>query len=142
MLRNEENGAPGVTEVMTVRRSDIGRWMAALAQAGLPVAVNAPMRRIRYIGKPTLRRETTVEHGVEKEKTTLELRTRERIAQDGTEALVVGLANGEHWLIGGEGTRDLKVSCTETAGTPGGDAAARTYKIEHTGLRSGVRCLP
>lgn len=136
-----ENTLPGIVKIQIVRCEHIQAHAMNMALCGALVAIAAPSQNVKFFGTPQLKWEGAMVNGARQEKSTLEFSTSEQLPENGRLAVVVTQASGKQYLIGAREPKYPVFNYTETAGSPSGEAALRTYKITHIAQKSVLPCV-
>lgn len=132
--------APGIVKIEYVACKQLPRDLMLQSMTGATVTVNVTRINVPFVGLPKLSWSGSSEKGHIQEKSTLEFMSGVEIPQ-GKYAFVVTTAAGEHYLLGTREGRNPIVEYDETTGTMTGDAAVRTYKVTHIGVKSVIPCI-
>lgn len=133
---------PGIRRLYYTPAATLPRHLMLTAICGAAYSTFVDtLYEIPFSGKPSFTREGTLLNGARAEKSTLEFRSDARLPEDFRIAIIVEQVNGECYLIGTREPNYPVIEYTDTSGDPSGDPAARTYRITHTDIRSGIPVL-
>lgn len=132
---------PGIVKIQFIYAEHLRPHLMYSSMAGAIPALAAPASNIPFFGTPTLKWESVMENGVAREKATLEFNSKGYVNTVARGGFVVTLASGKQYLIGTREPKYPQITFSETTGTPGGEAAVRTYKITHVAQKSVLPCV-
>lgn len=137
----KKNTLPGIVKIRMVRCEDIQPHVMYSSISGATVMLSMPSVKVEFYGQPSLKWEGTLVNGARQEKSTLEFSTSTALPEGKWLAFVVTTASGKEYLIGTREPKYPQIAYSETAGTPDGEAAVRTYKITHVAQKSVLPCI-
>lgn len=137
----QTNTLPGIVKIQMVRCSDIQPHVMYASISGALVALALPAVTVKFYGQPSLKWDGSIVNGSRQEKSTLEFSTTEKLPEGEWLAFVLTVASGKQYLIGAREPKYPIINYTDTAGSPDGDAALRTYKITHVAQKSVLPCV-
>lgn len=132
---------PGIYRIQYVRCADLTPDLMLQSLCGITVAVIASVVSVEFSGKPLFKTEGSKVNGSRQEKSILEFSTLQVLPEGENLAFIVSGANGRQYLIGSREPRFPIINYSDTAGSPSGDAAIRTYKITHLAQKSALPCI-
>jgi hypothetical protein len=135
------NSLPGIVSIRYIECENIQPHVMQQSMSGAIIDLALPTQKINFYGIPKLEWSGSLSSGCRIEKTTLEFKTTEIIPEGRRLAFIVTGASGRQFLIGSREPKYPQIEYTESAGSPSGDAALRTYKITHVALKSVLPCV-
>lgn len=135
-----QNRIPGICRIEIVRCTHLPRHIMLHSMSGAPLALAVPRLPIRFFGTPTLTWKATVVNGARQEQATLKFASPYCIGEGERLAFIITTAAGRKFLLGTREPNYPVVNFSETTGTPGGEAAVRTYEITHIAPKSVLEC--
>lgn len=135
------NTIPGIVSIRYTECSNLHPHVMHHSICGEVIAVAAPCHSISFFGVPKCKWSGSLSSGCRMEKSTLEFETSDIIPEGRRLAFIVSVAGGKQFLIGSREPNYPQIEYSETTGSPSGDAAVRSYKISHTGLKSMLPCV-
>lgn len=137
----QTNTLPGIVKIQMVRCSDIQPHAMLASICGATIALALPSVRIKFYGVPTLKWGGSIVNGSRQEESSLEFSTTEELPEGERLAFVLTVASGKQYLVGTREPKYPVINYSDTAGSPGGDPALRTYKITHIAQKSVLPCV-
>lgn len=137
----QTNTLPGIVKIQMLRCSDIQPHVMYASISGALVALALPAVTIKFFGQPSLKWNGTIVNGTRQEKSTLEFSTTEILPEGEWLAFVLTVASGKQFLVGAREPKYPVINYSDTAGSPAGEAALRTYKITHVAPKSVLPCV-
>lgn len=139
-----ETSLPGVVRIVAIRCSSIPPHAMLSAMCGAKIALGVARSArfaVRFFGEPLFKCEGSLVNGSRQESSTLEFKTSTPFPEGERLAFVVTVASGAQYLMGTREPKYPAMEYTDTAGTPSGEPALRTYRITHIAQKSLLPCV-
>lgn len=132
---------PGIVSIRYTDCANIQPHAMQQSICGAVVDLALPSVKVSFYGQPKFEIDGSLSSGDRQEKTTIEFATSDILPEGRHLAFILTCASGKQWLVGTREPKYPQVNYSETAGSPSGDAAVRTYKITHIALKSALPCV-
>lgn len=135
------NTLPGIVSIRYAECENLQPHVMQQSMSGAKIDLALPTIKVNFYGHPKFEWSGSLSSGCRQEKSTLEFTTTDILPEGRRLAFIVTGASGRQYLIGSREPKYPQIEYTETAGSPDGDAALRTYKITHVALKSVLPCV-